>query len=1370
ANTLYLKAGKVGIGTTNPTQELDVNGNIRVGGTLYFSDGSGMTTAVSPSSGITSSTDLGLGADSDGNGSGVMTFSTATLERMRIDNDGNIGIGIDTPTAKLNIMAGTTVAGTAPIKLTSGDLLTIPEAGAIEFLDDVYYGTMTTGAERKQFAFSEDISNTYIPYSGATTNVDLGSNDLTVDTNTLFVDSTNHRVGIGTTSPTARLTLPAGTTTAGTAPLKFTSGDLLDSPEIGAMEFNNDDLYFNITTPWLITTIPYYPPVQNATYVKATSSAGSSWQPYYATDPAKSLINTHWGNSWYAYNILQRFHIDLGSAKLINNIYYENFHSSGGLTTTGVKNFTIWGSNNASDFNDTTYANDGTWVQLTTSQTYFEQHIASNVPDPKYISVINTTAYRYYAFKFADNYGDGTNMAVRRVELQNASSVDYRRPVVLADGVKLTEGRIPYAGTGGRLIDSSNLTFDGTTLNTSLLASATSITTPKVIGGTTTTSPLILQSTSGVGIAGADIIFKTGNNGATETMRILNSGNLGIGTTNPTGNLSVTQTATATGILKGIVYTGAVNTNQTASTEIPSLTITTAGRQWATGALATQREVLFTQPTYSFVGASTITNAATVGIVGAPINGTNATITNTHGLLIQAGIVGPATNSYGLTVNSQTGASNNYAAVFMGGNVGIGTTAPTQALDVNGNIRVGGTLYFSDGSGMTTAVSTSSGLSSTGDLNMGADSDADTSGAMIFSTATLERIRVLNNGNVGIGTSIPGQLLSVAGVIESTTGGFKFPDGTTQDTAGSTASGTENYLSKFTSSSALGDSIIFDNGTNVGIGTTTPTNILSLGNTQAQKIWIEDTASGTVGRDLTISAGSTVAGSPYVDGGNLILSTGAGTGDVSNDILFYTATPYSTGATYQSTLQTISSKGIITGAGFFGMGTLTPGLKGEFKGNLSAPASSGSTQNGSLRLSQTSGAAVLDFGIGSIGGLGGAWLQAGISTNLSVHSASSLLLNPIGSNVGIGLNGAPVALLDVNGIGVHSAGAVATPSFAFRTDLNTGMWSSGADTINFSTGGSEKTRIDSLGNVGIGLTPGYRLHVSDATTAGIVGAFTNSDGTCTLDPGDVSGWSCPSDINLKKDIETLSSGLFEINQLRTVSYRLKNESEDEMLSIGLIAQEVELIFPKLVRTQLDGTLSLNYGGLTPYIINAIQELDLKIESLTDTNIPLLDDNDDLTFVGKFFENMSAWLANAGNKITRIFTGEVCLTEAGEETVCLNRTELKSLKALLANPSTGSESSTSVLPIEEEEESGGGNSIPTEIVPDPSLNSGQEPEVEPEVTPEPEVTTEEIVPENPVEEEIIPEIPAEEIVPEVVPESEPETEPESESEPEPTLVP
>ena len=71
----------------------------------------------------------------------------------------------------------------------------------------------------------------------------------------------------------------------------------------------------------------------------------------------------------------------------------------------------------------------------------------------------------------------------------------------------------------------------------------TDITTPLVIGGTATTSDLTFKTTSGVGTTGADMHFLVGNNGATEAMTILNSGNVGIDTISPLFRLHVSKNA-----------------------------------------------------------------------------------------------------------------------------------------------------------------------------------------------------------------------------------------------------------------------------------------------------------------------------------------------------------------------------------------------------------------------------------------------------------------------------------------------------------------------------------------------------------------------------------------------------------------------------------------------------------------------------------------------------------------------------------------------------------------------------------------------------------------------------------------------------------
>ena len=180
-----------------------------------------------------------------------------------------------------------------------------------------------------------------------------------------------------------------------------------------------------------------YPPAFNTTYVKVTSIANANYNGYLTTDPSKSLTGTWINNSWLSNGASnQRFHIDLGEAKTIINVYYENGHTEGGSTTNGAQNFTMWGSNTSTSFDDTTYATDTGWTQLTTSISAFEQHAETDTADPKYFTVTNTTPYRYYAFKIADNYGGADYISLRRIELQTLKTfitADFNSTINILD-------------------------------------------------------------------------------------------------------------------------------------------------------------------------------------------------------------------------------------------------------------------------------------------------------------------------------------------------------------------------------------------------------------------------------------------------------------------------------------------------------------------------------------------------------------------------------------------------------------------------------------------------------------------------------------------------------------------------------------------------------------------------------------------------------------------------------------------------------------------------------------------------------------------------------------------------------------------------
>jgi hypothetical protein len=87
-----------------------------------------------------------------------------------------------------------------------------------------------------------------------------------------------------------------------------------------------------------------------------------------------------------------------------------------------------------------------------------------------------------------------------------------------------------------------------------------------------------------------------------------------------------------------------------------------------------------------------------------------------------------------------------------------------------------------------------------------------------------------------------------------------------------------------------------------------------------------------------------------------------------------------------------------------------------------------------------------------------------------------------------------------------------------------------------------------------------------------------------------NGIGQPSDRRLKRDFSILYESLDKLSALQGYHYFWKDTLKDQTIQTGLIAQEVETLFPELVKTDDQGFKSVNYIGLVPYLIEAVKEL------------------------------------------------------------------------------------------------------------------------------------------------------------------------------------
>ena len=124
--------------------------------------------------------------------------------------------------------------------------------------------------------------------------------------------------------------------------------------------------------------------------------------------------------------------------------------------------------------------------------------------------------------------------------------------------------------------------------------------------------------------------------------------------------------------------------------------------------------------------------------------------------------------------------------------------------------------------------------------------------------------------------------------------------------------------------------------------------------------------------------------------------------------------------------------------------------------------------------------------------------------------------------------------------------------------------------MQYNSNASEITYNSSITTTGTNVHIAGKLDVSGNITSG----------------GDITS---TSDASVKTNVSTIDNSLDKISQLRGVYFNRNDLEDKDKIHIGLIAQEVETVFPEVINNE--GSLkSVAYGNLVAPLIEAIKDL------------------------------------------------------------------------------------------------------------------------------------------------------------------------------------
>jgi len=362
-----------------------------------------------------------------------------------------------------------------------------------------------------------------------------------------------------------------------------------------------------------------------------------------------------------------------------------------------------------------------------------------------------------------------------------------------------------------------------------------------------------------------------------------------------------------------------------------------------------------------------------------------------------------------------------------------------------------------------------------------------------------------------------------------------------------TGSGTTNYLPLWTGSSALGNSLIYQNNTNIGVGTTSPQYALD------------------VNGHINTSEG-------YRVGESLVLTMPGGSGS-GNIVLGYQAMPNSAGgdntAAGSQALQDNSSGGFDTAIGWDAMG-----------GNVQA---SYNTAVGSMALalagSQTTGGDA-NTGVGyqalSTDETGGGNTAIGADAGYMVTSGSyNTLLGDFAGAYG-------------------TSGGITTGSYNIAIGANAGSTLPGGGSYNIDIANAGESSDSGVVRFG---TAGQQTSFFAAGIRGVTTGENNAVAVVIDSNGQLGTVS--SSRRFKTDIQDMGEASRALMRLRPVTFRYKKPFADgsQPLQFGLITEEVANVLPDLVAYGNDGQPeSVKYQVLDSLLLNEMQRQEAELES------------------------------------------------------------------------------------------------------------------------------------------------------------------------------